>query len=108
MDMKCGSPSNSINMSMGRLVDVYFATVAADFVFNSSGIIVNKTIDLLQIINISKLTVGHIVANTLNSINIDTTNLSSKLIKTVDIAAENVKSVSLYGDTLNKCNVGKC
>jgi len=98
----------NLTQEMYNMVDVYFATVAADFVFNSSGIIVNKTIDLLQIINISKLTVGHIVSNTLNSINIDTTNLSSKLIKTVDITAENVKSVSLYGDTLNKCNVGKC
>ena len=98
----------NLTQEMYNMVDVYFATVAADFVFNSSGIIVNKTIDLLQTINISKLTVGHIVANTLNSINIDTTNLSSKLINTVDITAGNVKSLALYGDTLNKCNVGKC
>jgi hypothetical protein len=44
----------------------------------------------------------------INSLNIFGTNLTTSLINTLNIITDIVQSTELFGNTLNKCTVGKC
>jgi len=98
----------NLTVLLTNMIDIYFATTGAEFLSNASDIISNKTINQIQTIVLDKLTVNKITTNAIDAVSSNITSIIAKNISSRTINAISVISVSLFGNTLNKCNQGKC
>ena len=121
-----------------NMIDDYFTTSGIQYIENSTDLIVNNTINRLQTTVLHRMYIDEIISkqldtniitsdiiytNKINTTDLNSTNilginlfgtnlfgtnLTTSLVNTLNIITNTVQSIELFGNTLNKCTVGKC